>query len=535
MSELQSPDTATAGLSTDRSRKTGFRPVVLGLRDLLGQEYTDALCAARAFLTGQDERELQRIAAERVDFYPASFHERLVSLLPYVGKTCTPPVKDTAIGATSNAFRAASKRGPAPRSCLGYLRLGEDGRLCLASKSAHYHASVGHAFPGYGLIERARQLGVPNATHNNTRGHITRLVEEELVCSAAGITRATGGELENLLTSNHPAELNRVLNLETGSLAVEATVKMVLGRFYEIQAECPEPKYSGRTPVLVVIGDDQGGITANYHGTTVLTQMMRGMWEGLRQSFEEQGAVLIRSVRRDNLDELETLFRAYEKPPYKIAGVFHELLLMNYAACRLSEGFVRRLYALCEEHDVLTVVDEIQTCIWSPEIFMFREYGIKPSAVVLGKGFPGGEFAASRVIFSAAMDNLPQFGALVTNGQEELASLAYLVTLRWAQENAEVTRAVGGYYEDRLRGLADQYPHLIASIEGQRHMAGVYFKELPPAEVFAEHIKKAGMDISVQAYKEGCPPSALTKLPLTVGYEAVDFIIGHMESALRTI
>ena len=51
----------------------------------------------------------------------------------------------------------------------------------------------------------------------------------------------------------------------------------------------------------------------------------------------------------------------------------------------------------------------------------------------VGKGFPGGEYPASRILFNDRMDDhLPQFGALVTNGQEELASLAYLITMRWA-------------------------------------------------------------------------------------------------------
>ena len=65
--------------------------------------------------------------------------------------------------------------------------------------------------------------------------------------------------------------------------------------------------------------------------------------------------------------------------------------------------------------------------------------------MAVGKGFPGGEYPASRLIFSAVLDCMPQFGALVTNGQEELASLAYLITMRWAKANAQVTRAVGDY------------------------------------------------------------------------------------------
>ena len=60
------------------------------------------------------------------------------------------------------------------------FRVGEDGRLWLISKSEHYHVPLGHGFPGYALLDRARRLGIPNATHNNTRGRITRLLEEEL-------------------------------------------------------------------------------------------------------------------------------------------------------------------------------------------------------------------------------------------------------------------------------------------------------------------------------------------------------------------
>jgi len=235
------------------------------------------------------------------------------------------------------------------------------------------------------------------------------------------------------------------------------------------------------------------------------------------------------------LDGLEAAFHAYEQPPFKIAGLFLELIMMNYGGKRLTDAFVQRAAALCDEHDVPAVVDEIQTCIWSPEIFMFREYGIKPAIVVLGKGFPGGEYAASRVLFNAAMDTLPQFGALVTNGQEELAALAYLITLRWATANAEVIQAVGDYYENRLRTLSQKYPDLITKIEGKRHLAGVYFKNLDTAKSFVSRLQAAGLDISVQAYKEGCPPSALTKLPLIVGVEAIDCVIAKMEEALTAL
>jgi hypothetical protein len=260
----------------------------LSLEDMLGTEYTEAACAARAFLDGKSPAESTALAREKVDFYPASFARRIDELLPRVGTMVSAPLARSARGAGTRGFQEASKSGPAPVSGLGLFRVGEDGRLYLASKAEHYHLSVGHGFPGYRLLEHARRLGIPNCTHNNTRGHITRLLEEELVAAANGL-RGSGSALHDsdraaigrVLASGDPQVINRVINLETGSLAVEAALKIVLRRFYRFERETERPPYEGRIPVLLVIGDYDGGIGANYHGTTALTQVMRGLWPAL--------------------------------------------------------------------------------------------------------------------------------------------------------------------------------------------------------------------------------------------------------------
>lgn len=515
--------------------KTEFVPVELSLVELLGRGYVDAVCMARARLTGEDPKKLGDLAAQPVDFYPRSMQRSMLGLLPHVGTAWSKPARGTALGSSSNSFNLNTKRNAAPLSGYGVYRIGEDGRLRFLAKSEHYHAPFGHGFPGYQLIDHARQLGIPNATHNNTRGHITRSLEEELIRVAAGIEPGDRSAVRQHIASNRTTLPNRVLNLETGSLAAEAALKMVLSRFYQTQPDSPEPIYNGRVPVIVVLGDDEGGLQANYHGTTILTQCLRGMWSGLRTALEAQGALIVRSVRPDDADELEAVFKVYDRKPYKIAGFFHEIILMNYGGKRLSRRFLRRAYALCRKHDVPTVADEIQSCVWSPKLFLFREYGIKPTFVAVGKGFPGGEYPASRLLFNASMDSLPQFGALVTNGQEELASLSYLITMRWAEANADVTSDVGDTYERGLKDLASRYDTVIASIEGRRHLAGVYFRDLDPARAFAERLNKSGLDISVQTYKAGCPPCALTKLPLITTHEMVEFVLDKMENALRTI
>ncbi len=507
----------------------------LSIADLVGQPYADAVCQARAFLEGTDLAALQAIAAEKVELAPAWYRARLDALLPCVGRQVSGGLPHSAPGAGTASYVRATDTRAAPLNGLGFVRVGEDGRAYLIAKSEHYHASLGHGFPGYRLLENARRLGIDNPTHNNARGHITRLAEQELVRAANGIAPGDDARLCQVLASTEPHVLNRVINLETGSLAAEAALKMVLARFYRLEETSPAPVYEGRTPVVLVMADYLGGRKANYHGTTVLTQVMRDMWPALGQSLERSGALVVRPVAINDSAAFAQLLTEWDRPPYKVAGFFHELILMNYAVIRLDEGFLQQAYALCAEHDVPTVADEIQTCIWSPELFWFREYGLSPDLVAVGKGLPGGEYPSSRILATAQLDNMHQFGALVTNGQEELASLAYLITMAFARANAGHTRSVGEHYQAELRSLARRHPALISRIEGQRHLAGIIFHSVDTAVRFVARLKEAGIDISAHSYKPESPPVAITKLPLISTHDMVDLLIERVRAVLERL
>jgi acetylornithine/succinyldiaminopimelate/putrescine aminotransferase len=510
-----------------------FCPVRASLADILGRDHADAIIRARVALTGEAAEPLAALATAPVDFLPEDFMARQLALLPQVGRQLAEPsALPSRRGASTRTFDAATSHSLAPLSGLGCFRIGEDGRLRLIAKSEHYHAPLGHSFPGYTLLERARQLGIPNATHNNTRGHLTRLLEEELVAAANGVAPDDAAALSRILAGQDLHVCNRVLNLETGSLAAEAALKLVMARFHRIDAAAPEPKYAGRIPVLLVMGNDEGGPQANYHGTTVLTQVMRGMWPTLSAGVEQAGLFHVGAIRPNHPEDLEAAFARWDHGGHKIAAFCHEIVMMNYGGRLLTPEFLQYAHRLCREHDVPTVVDEIQSCLWHHDLFMFREWGLTPSCIAVGKGFPGGEYPASRLIFSAALDCLPQFGALVTNGQEELAALAYLVTMRWAKANANATRAIGDYYEERLRQFAEAHPEHISAVGGRRHLSSLYFKELEPAKAFAQALNRRGLDVSAQTYKADCPPAVLTKIPLITPPAMVDFLLEHMEAAI---
>ena len=506
-----------------------FKNIKMSLSELLGSKYTATLIAANYAIGDLSLGEGAALANGRVEFYPEEVQKKNTEMLALVGKQVVDPMPLVTDGAPTDSFRKAASRDAAPVAARGYYRVGEDGKLYFIGKSEHYHASLGHSFPGYKLIDRARALGIPNATHNNTRGYITRLCEEKLIASVNGIDWDDSAAIEKVIASKEKKVLNRVINLETGSLAVEAGFKMMLARFYKLSPEFPEPKYAGKTPVFFVMGDKVGGVTANYHGTTTLIQTFRGLWDEIREKSENSEIYKVVPVSINDIADFEAKIKEYNSGNYKTAGFMHEIILMNYGGIRLEKSFLKRAYELCAEYDTPTMADEIQSCMWYDGMFQFRLYDLNPDFVIIGKGFPGGEYPASKVITTAEYDNLNQFGALVTNGQEELASLAYLITMKFALENREIIAANCAYFEEKLAELVKKYPEKFTKVEGSGLLAALHCENVEEAKKFMGELHERCIDASAQIYKQNCLPAVLFKPPLIADRDAIDFICSAID------
>ena len=511
-----------------------LRNVSRSLSDLLGTDYMETVKNAAVEVLGLDRATAEEFADSKVDFFPPEFEERCDKLAARVGEQAIPALSVKLEGAPTESFHKATNVNAAPVGGIGCVRIGQDGKVYIAAKSEHYHIPLGHNFPGYQLITRARQLGIPNATHNNTRGYITRLMERQIIMDINGIERPDE-KLEEVLNSKEPKVLNRLINLETGSLAVEAAMKMILTRFYRLDKTFEAPKYQGKIPVFLVMEDNKEGLEANYHGTTVLAQTLRGMWPELRTRFEEAGIYHIVSVKKNDMADFEAKIKQYNEGNYKTAGFLHEIILMNYGGIRLQPEYLQRTYELCAEYDTPTVADEIQSCMWYEGMYLFKQYKLKPDFVIIGKGFPGGEYPASKVITTYEMDSLNQFGALVTNGQEELASLAYLITMEFVRENGSEAAKAGQKIDEALAKLAAEFPDHITCVEGQGHLAAIHFSGVEEAGKFAKAVNHMCIDVSAQLYKADCPPAVLLKLPLIVSDRVLQILIEKFSIALKEI
>ena len=52
--------------------KTMIRNIILSLSDLVGIEYAEAVCKAKAYIENRDIKEFLEIANEKVEFFPST-------------------------------------------------------------------------------------------------------------------------------------------------------------------------------------------------------------------------------------------------------------------------------------------------------------------------------------------------------------------------------------------------------------------------------------------------------------------------------
>jgi ornithine--oxo-acid transaminase len=138
------------------------------------------------------------------------------------------------------------------------------------------------------------------------------------------------------------------------------------------------------------------------------------------------------------------------------------------------EGYLRAARALCGEHNVLFVADEIQTGFGRTGArFALDHDGIKPDVLIVGKALGGGYYPVSAAL--AKRDLLGLFGPGdhgSTFGGNPLACQVASAALRVIVDEglAENARVRGEQLKSRLRGLADPR---IRDVRGRGLLIGI--------------------------------------------------------------
>lgn len=160
----------------------------------------------------------------------------------------------------------------------------------------------------------------------------------------------------------------------------------------------------------------------------------------------------------DTKRAFETLFRS-DCPPDHIAAMFFEPVQGEGGYNIATQEFLDYLRALCDEHGIVLVADEIQTGMGrTGKMFAMEHYGINPDLTCIGKSIGGGLPISGIVGKADIIDSVPAGGLGGTFGGNPIACAAALAVLNVIEQENMLQRGrdMGIQIDTRLRKMAQR-------------------------------------------------------------------------------
>lgn len=258
----------------------------------------------------------------------------------------------------------------------------------------------------------------------------------------------------------------------------------------------------------------------SFHGRTFGALSVTGNPK-YREAFEP----MIGNVKFAEMNDFESVAALVND---KTCGIIFETVQGEGGIYPAEKEFLEKIKALCEEKDILLILDEIQCGMGrTGTMFAWQKYGVKPdimtTAKALGCGVPVGAFLMTEKV---AQHSLTSGDHGTTYGGNPLAAAAINKVLDLFEENhiIENVNAVAPYLEKRLEELVVKYD-FIKTRRGVGLMQGLVFSK-PVGEVINKALDNglilinAGTDII-----RFVPPLIITK-------ENVDNMITILEQSL---
>jgi 4-aminobutyrate aminotransferase len=163
----------------------------------------------------------------------------------------------------------------------------------------------------------------------------------------------------------------------------------------------------------------------------------------------------------DTMQDLENLFHR-TAPPDEVAAIFIEPVQGEGGYHVAPPQFLRDLRALCDQHGILLVVDEVQSGMGrTGKMFAIEHAGVEPDIICLAKGVASGLPLGAIIAKSDIMDWPPGSHAS-TFGGNPVACRAALTTIDLLQrEYMANADARGHHLRNGLRDLSDVHECLI--------------------------------------------------------------------------
>ena len=190
------------------------------------------------------------------------------------------------------------------------------------------------------------------------------------------------------------------------------------------------------------------------------------------------------------------------------------------------EGYLREAAAICREHNVLLMCDEIQSGLGrTGKLFAYEHDGIKPDVLIVGKALSGGFYPVSAVLSSREVMDVFQPGDHgSTFGGNPMACAIARAALRVIVDEQLVTRSaeLGAYALERLKTMNS--PHVV-QVRGRGLWIALELNQ--PARKFCEALKTLGV-LCKETHENViriAPPLVISRIDLEWGLEQIQKVL----------
>lgn len=362
-------------------------------------------------------------------------------------------------------------------------------------------------------VDGKRYLDCISAYSAVNQGHCHPRIKAALVEQAGRVT-LTSRAMRNdrmgpfLKKLTEYAGFEKALPMNTGAEAVETAIKLARRWGYEVKG-IP----ANQAEILV--------FSNNFHGRTTAI-ISASSDEAYRRNFGPYtpGFTL---VPYGNADALERAITP------NTCAILIEPIQGEGGVIVPPEGYLKRAWALCKEHQVLFIADEIQTGFGRTGDRFACDYdGITPDILVVGKALGGGFYPVSAALSNAEImslfkpgDHGSTFGGNPLGSAVGEAALDVLVDEKLASR----ARYAGAKILQALRSI---HSPLVKEVRGRGLLIGI--EMTIPARKLAYALLDRGV-----AAKDTQEKVLRIAPPLVIDDEAIEFLIEQYREALQSI
>ena len=301
------------------------------------------------------------------------------------------------------------------------------------------------------------------------------------------------------------SEMDRVFFTNSGAEAIEGAIKTA--RKYAYLKD-------GRTDHEII------AMNHSFHGRTMGALSVTGNPK-YREAFEP----MIGNIKFADMNDYESVEAQITD---KTCAILFETVQGEGGIYPATEDFMKKIRAICDEKDILLILDEIQCGMGrTGYMFAWQKYGVKPDimtvAKALGCGVPVGAFLMTEKV---GQHSLTSGDHGTTYGGNPLAAAAINKVLDLFEENhiIENVKTVSGYLEEQLDSLVESYD-CIEARRGAGLMQGLVCNK-PVGGIITKALDKGLILINAG-------PNIIRFVPpLIIQKEHVDEMIGILKECL---